>query len=94
MASQALRAIPEKEEARSEIKEEDEEREVEAEARPEDNEIEEAKREVVESSRTPLVTQATPPDNDDIVTRAVDVMGSGAITATPFLQSSWNFFNL
>ena len=86
MESRALRAIPEKEEVRSEIEEEEEERE--AEARPEDDEIEEARREVVESPRTPLATQATPPDDDDVVTRAVDVTGSAATAATPFLRSS------
>ena len=85
MASRALRAIPEKEEVRSEI-EEEEEREVEA--RPEDDEIEEARREVVESPRTPLATQATPPDDDDVVMRAVEVTGSAATAATPFLRSS------
>ena len=84
MASRALRAILEKEEVRSEI---DEEEEREAEARPEDDEIEEARREVVESPRTPLATQATPPDDDDIV-RAVDVTGLAATAAISFLQSS------
>ena len=92
MASQALRAIPEIEEVRSEIEEEEEERE--AEARPEDDETEEARREVVRSPRTPLATQATPLDDDDVVTKAVDVPGSIVIAATPFLQSSLNFFNL
>ena len=85
MASRALRAIPEKEEVRSEI-EEEEEREVEA--RPEDDEIEEARREVVESPRTPLATQATPLDDDDVVTRAVDVTDSTATAVIPFLRSS------
>ena len=84
MASRALRAIPEKEEVRSKIKEEEER---EAEARPEDDKTE-ARREVVESLRTLLATQATLLDDDDIVTRAVDVTGSAATAATPFLGSS------
>ena len=86
MASRALRAIPEKEESKSKTKEEDKDRE--AEARPDDNEIEEARRIMVESLRIPLATQAIPPDDDDIVTRAVDIMGSAATAVTPFLQSS------
>ena len=82
MASRALRAILEKEEVRSETKEE---KDREAEARPEDDEIEEARREVVKLPRTLLVTQATLPDNDDVVTRAVEVMGSAVTAVTPFL---------
>ena len=42
----------------------------------------------MESLRTPLATQATPLDNDDVVTRAIDVTGSAATAATPFLQFS------
>ena len=84
MTSRALRAIPEKEKVRSEIEEEEER---ETEARPGDDETEEARREVVELLRTPLATQVIPPDDDDVVTRAVDVTGSAATAATPFLQS-------
>ena len=54
MASWALRAISEKEEARSELEEWKEDRE--AAARPEDNKIEEARREVVKLLRTLLAT--------------------------------------
>ena len=32
-----------------------------------------------------LATQATPPDDDDIMTRAVDVVDSAAIVVTPFM---------
>ena len=73
---------------RREIRTEEQDEEREAEARPEDDEIEEAKREVVESPRTLLATQAIPPDDDDILTRAVDITGLAVIAATPFLQSS------
>ena len=81
MASRALRAIPEKEEVKSEI---EEEKEREAEARPEDDETEEVRRKVLESLRTLLATQATPPDDNDVLTRAVDVTGSTATAAIPF----------
>jgi len=54
MASRALRAIPKNEEVRLETPEEDEGRE--AETRPEDNKIEEARREVVKLPRIPLAT--------------------------------------
>ena len=82
MASQALRAIPEKAEARSETKEEGEGRE--AKARLDDDEIE-ATREEMELLRTPLATQAILPDNDDVITRAVDMTGSAVTAATSFL---------
>ena len=71
---------------RSETEEEDKGRE--AEVRPEDDETEEARREVVESPRIPLATQTTPLDDDDIVTRAVEVTGLIVTVAIPFLQSS------
>ena len=78
--------MPEKEVVRFEIEEEEEERE--AEARLEYDETEEGRREVVESRRTLSATQATPLNDDDIVTRAVEVTGSVAMAVTPFLQSS------
>ena len=83
MASRPLRVIPKKEEVRLETEGEAKGRE--AEARPEDDKIGEVRREEVESSRTPLATQATIPDNDTIVTRAVDVIGSVVIVVIPFL---------
>jgi len=67
---------------RSETKEEDNR---EAEARLEADKIEKARREVVESPRTQLATQAILPDDDDIVTRAVEVTGLAAMVAAPFL---------
>ena len=69
-----------------ETKKEEEDRKVEA--RPENDKTEEARREVVNLSRILLATQGTPPDNDDVVTRAVDMTGSAVTVATPFLQSS------
>ena len=77
-----MRAIPKKEEAKSKT-EEDEDNE--AGVRPEDNEMEKVRREVVESPRTPLVTQMTLPDDDIIVTRAIKVTGSAMTAAIPFL---------
>jgi len=78
-----LKAIPEKKEARLETKKEDKDRE--AEARPKDNEIEEATREVVELPKTPLATQVTLPDNINIVTRAVKVTSLAVMVVTSFM---------
>ena len=86
MACRALRARPEKKEVRLETKEEDEGRE--AEARSEDDRIEKARRAVVKTPRTPLATQATPLDNDDVITRAVEVTCLLATAAISFLRSS------
>ena len=69
-----------------ETKEEDEARE--AEVRPEDDDTEEARREVLKSPRILLAIQMTPSDDDDIVTRAVKVTDSTAMAVIPFLQSS------
>ena len=66
---------------RSETKEEDKE----AEVRPEDDEIEEARRVVVESLRILLATQATLPDDNNVVTRAVEVIGLVTMAVTSFL---------
>ena len=43
---------------------------------------------MIESLGILLVTQAISPDDDDIVTRAIEMMGSAAMAATPFLSSS------
>ena len=42
----------------------------------------------MESPRILLVTQAISPDDDDVVTRAIEVTGSAAMAAIPFLRSS------
>ena len=77
--------MPDKEEVRSETKGEDEDKE--AEAKPRDDKIEEARREVVESLKILLATQVTLPDNNDIVTRADEVTGLVVMVVTSFLQS-------
>ena len=69
---------------RSKTKEENKE----VEAKPDDNKREEGRREVVESLRTQLTIQAIPPEDDDIVTRVVEVTDSAVIALISFLQSS------
>ena len=85
VVSPALRAIPEKKVVRSKTEKEDDR---EAEGRLEDDKTEEARREVVESLRTLLVTQVILLNDYNIVTIAIEVMGSAATAATAFLQSS------
>ena len=82
MSSQALRAIPEREEVRLESEEEDNRK---VEARLENDKTDKARREVVQLLRTLLAIQTILLDNDDIVTRAVEVKGSIAMAAIPFL---------
>ena len=83
VVSWALRAIPKKEEVRSEIEEKDKDRELEI--RPKDNTMEQAKREIVELLTKPLATQVTLPDDDNIIVKAIDMMDSVAIIVTFFL---------
>ena len=71
---------------RSGTEEENEDREVEA--RPENNETEEARREVVESPRILLAIHATLLDDYNVVIRAIEAMDSAAMVVTSFLQFS------
>lgn len=52
------------------------------------------KREVVELPRTLLVIYTLPWDNDNVITRAIKVIGLVIIVAIPVLLFSWCFLNL
>ena len=79
-----MRAISEKENIWFETKEEDKE----AKVRPKDYRTKEARRGVVESLKILLATKVIPSDNDDIVTRAIEVTSLMAMAAIPIFQSS------